>query len=72
MSDIAVTRYTYVTTERAALVTDALRSGATLTADEVAELTGIGPISAYYMLCKISRVLPVLCIDGVWQWMPKE
>lgn len=50
-------------TERAAIVTRELMSGKALTKNDVAELTECEPDSAYRVLCRLSRVLP-LCEDG--------
>lgn len=49
--------------ERAALVTRELMLGRTLTKNDVAELTECEPDSAYRVLCRLARVLP-LCEDG--------
>ena len=59
-------RHSYVATERAALVAAWLMAGHHLTAAQVAEATGLKRRGAWYLLDKISRVLPIACVDGVW------
>lgn len=56
----------YITTERVAIVVHRLTLGRKFTTKEVSALTGINRHSAWSMLCKISRVLPLCYEDGYW------
>lgn len=53
--------------ERVAVVVWALAQGQRLTTRQVARLTGMSMRSAYALLCRISRVLPI-CQDDNWAW----
>ena len=56
-----------VVTERAAQTAWMLAEGAKMTTREIAERTGLHVKSAYHMMNKIARVLPVvLGEDGRW------
>jgi DNA-binding IclR family transcriptional regulator len=56
-----------VAQERAARVTWALAEGARMTTREVAECTGLHLRSAYHMMNKLARVLPITLDDcGHW------
>lgn len=55
-----------IPTERTALVVAALWEREKLTTREVVELTGISRQGAYDLMCRISRVLPVVQIDQQW------
>ena len=56
----------WTTTERVAWVTYHLCHGETLTARQVALSTDISPEGARWMLCSMSRRIPILVIDGAW------
>jgi hypothetical protein len=53
--------------ERAALIADLLRQGAKLSTVEIAQMTGLGERGARALVSGISRVCPILCLDGRWQ-----
>lgn len=54
-------------TERIGIVAWHLAEGRPLTTSEAAHLVGIGHRGAWAMLGKLSRVLPIVQVDGVWQ-----
>jgi len=56
-----------VVTERAARITWALAEGARLTTREVAERSNFQVRSAYYMMLKLARVLPI-ALDDCGRW----
>jgi len=61
-----------VVTERAALVGWWLAEGASMTAREIAERTGLHIKSVYHMMNKVARKLPVsLDADGRWHRIDK-
>ena len=61
-----------VVTERAAQAAWMLCEGATLTTRQIAEKVGLHIKSAYYMMNKIARVLPVMLDDeGRWHRIDK-
>lgn len=62
-------RFDLVTTERVAKVTERLVQGGTVTTEEIARQYEIHPETARVMLCKISRVLPVVEEDGHWWYL---
>lgn len=55
-----------VTTERVAVVVHLLTLGRKMTTAQVAARVGVNRHAAWYMLSKISRVLPLTQIDGLW------
>lgn len=55
------------TTERVAKVAWRLSTGGALTTAEAAQLAGITARGAWRMLDKLSRVLPIVQVDGVWR-----
>lgn len=56
-----------ITTERVAVVTMRLARGESATTMQVAEWTGLSRFGAWAMLTKLSRVLPLSCVDGEWR-----
>ena len=56
-----------VTTERVGIVAWRLAQGWQATTAEIAEWAGISRNGAWYLLIKLSRVLPIEMIDGRWQ-----
>lgn len=56
-----------VTTERVGIVAWRLAQGWQATTAEIAEWAGISRNGAWYLLMKLSRVLPIEMIDGRWQ-----
>jgi hypothetical protein len=56
-----------IPTERTALVVAALWERQQLSTREAAELCGISRQGAFDLMCRISRVLPVVQIEGHWQ-----
>jgi hypothetical protein len=66
MSDNETTRE-YTAQERAALVAWWLAHGEALTTQQVAELTGLEVVSAYQMMGRLARVLPIYLDGGFWQ-----
>ncbi len=61
-----------VTTERVAVVVQLLVLGRRMTTREVAAVAGINPSSAYHMLGKIGRVLPIAFDDGIWAYVTRD
>ena len=57
-----------VAQERAASIAWFLCEGARLTTRQVAERTGLHLRSAYHMMNKLARVLPI-ALDGCGQWV---
>lgn len=54
-------------TERVARVAWRLANGGALTTAEAAQIAGIGHRGAWAMLDKLSRVLPIVQVDGRWR-----
>lgn len=60
----------YLPTERASLVTSWLRDGQQLSTNEIAQRTGISRYSAWKMLHRLARVVPIYRTQqGLWMWM---
>ncbi len=55
-----------IPTERVAIIVFLLCKGRTFTTDEVAELCGVTKRGAYYIMSRISRVLPLALDNGTW------
>lgn len=61
----------YTAQERAALIALRLADGAEMTTREIAEETGLSPNAAWYMMQKISRVIPIYQNGtGAWKRVP--
>lgn len=56
-----------VTTERVGVVAWRLAQGVQMTTYDVAEWTGLTHSGAWYLLTRLSRVLPIVLIDKHWQ-----
>ena len=56
-----------VVTERAAVVSWQLADGARMTTREIAQSSGLHVRSAYHMMNKLARVLPI-ALDEVGRW----
>lgn len=61
----------YITTERVAILVLTLARGGTVTTREVSERLGITQNGAWYMLSRLSRVLPVVQDKGQWFLLPE-
>lgn len=62
-----------IPTERVALVAATLALGGTVTAATIANQFGITRVGAWYILTKISRVLPIaMDDDGHWYWLTPD
>jgi len=57
----------FVVTERAAAVSWQLADGAKMTTREIAEHSGLKLRGTYYMMLKLSRVLPI-ALDEIGRW----
>ena len=55
-----------VPSERVAIIVFLLCKGRTFTTDEIAELRGVTKRGAYYIMSRISRVLPLALNGGTW------
>lgn len=55
--------------QKAGLITILLKGGSKMTTDGIAVITGMTWDGAEYMMNMLSGVLPILKIDGKWQWM---
>jgi len=56
------------TTEASGLLSWHLAHGDAVTNEQAAQLTGLDPHSAYQMLCRLSRVIPIYeDADHAWQ-----
>ena len=58
--------------DRAALVTYWLQQGHRFTSRDIAAAFGMTTNGARLMLCRISRVIPLVCEHGVWVMMAAE
>lgn len=58
--------------QKAGLITMLLQQGNRLTTDGVARLTGLSWDGADYMMEALGGVLPIVRINGLWQWMSKD
>lgn len=56
-----------VTTERVGVVVHRLTLGECASTAEIAEWTGLTRVGAWLMMDKLSRVLPVVMVDGQWR-----
>jgi len=56
-----------VITERAALVAWHLAHGEALTTDNIADLVGVCHSTAYRMMCKLARILPIIHANNHWE-----
>lgn len=56
-----------VITERAALVAWRLAHGDAMSTEDAARLVGVARSTAYEMLCKMARVLPIRRYNGLWE-----
>lgn len=56
-----------VITERAALVAWRLAHGEAMSTDDAAAMVGVARSTAHEMLCKMARVLPIRCYNGLWE-----
>ena len=61
-----------VPTERTAIVVWLLAKGRTFRTAEIADLTGVGRSGAYDLMARVSRILPIALIDGVWRVVSEE
>ena len=55
-----------IPSERVAIIVFLLCKGRKFTTDEVAELCGVTKRGAYYIMSRISRVLPLTLDNGTW------
>jgi len=44
-----------------------LATGAKMTTREMAQKTGLSVRGARFLLCRLSRVVPICQLDGLWQ-----
>ena len=61
-----------IPTERAALIGWKLKDGELLTTAQVAEIACISRSGAYDLMARVSRILPIALIDGVWRVVSEE
>jgi hypothetical protein len=57
--------------QKAGLITLLLMGGSRITTDGIARITGLTWDGAEYMMNMLSAVIPIVKIDGKWQWMDK-
>lgn len=59
--------------QRAALVACNLQAGERMTTRDIARITGLTPMGAYYLINDLCCVLPLYQDDetGVWTWIDK-
>ncbi len=55
--------------QKAGMITFLLIGGSEITTDGIANLTGLTWDGAEFMMNMLSGVLPILKVDGKWQWM---
>ena len=55
--------------QKAGMITFLLIGGSEITTDGIANLTGLTWEGAEFMMNMLSGVLPILKVDGKWQWM---
>lgn len=62
-----------IPSERVAVIVFLICKGRKFTTNEIAELCGVTKRGAYYIMSRISRVLPLTLDDGTWsEFHPSE
>lgn len=62
-----------IPSERVAVIVFLICKGRRFTTDEVAQLCGVTKRGAYYIMGRISRVVPLVLEDGAWsEFHPSE
>lgn len=62
-----------IPSERVAVIVFLLCKGRKFTTDEIAQLCGVTKRGAYYIMGRISRVVPLTLEDGTWsEFHPSE